>query len=370
MSEWLYLFSSNVRRQYEQDVIDLLAYPKFARFRFRYEEKYVDPTIRDRWRSDSLAQETRVVVNFSIQEPNRYHNAAFVPVRVGMVQKSGVEGSIYYIDFSLEEYIELAPCPESPKKDSDKDLRRLVVRAYSDHIRDEVLPNRTPDTLIEHPLSAALGVWPAEATQPTEAPLLSWETRMSDEPSVWEGLVTTLYGTLSFRGDVFVRFVSLSLQGGKEIEIERGVFPLTGGTTYELELSHFRPTELPSGTSYTISTDRDLIKPIGREHIAIESRYDKITIPLHASRVDAIRDTTIVVEPREGSSGAKITLLARIERDVGRTVAAASGTAFALLLIALPALLPDSVSTELKTVLAGSGILIGAFLAAFGLKTA
>ena len=369
MSEWLYLFSSNVRRQYEQDVIDLLSYPKFAGFRFRYEEKYVDPEIRDRWSDDSLAHETRVVVIFSIQEPNGYHKAAFLPVRVGTVQQSGVEGSIYYIDFSLEEYVELASVEASEKND-DKDLRRRVVRAFSDYLRDSVLLNRTPDALVEHPLSAAPGIWPAEANHPTEAPSLSWETRMSDEPSAWESLVKALGGTLSFRDDVFIRFVSLSPQGDREIEIEGGVFPLTGGTTYELELSHYRPTALPSGTSYTISTDHDLIRPIGREHLAIESRYDRITIPLHASRVDGKRDTSIVVEPSEGSSGARIRLVVRIERDFGRTVVAASGTALALLLIALPALLPDTASSELRTALAGGGILLGSFLAAFGLKTA
>ena len=57
-SQTLVLFSSNIRPQYEQDIIDVLAGPQDQLFRFRYSEDIVDSTIREKWEMNTLKDET------------------------------------------------------------------------------------------------------------------------------------------------------------------------------------------------------------------------------------------------------------------------------------------------------------------------
>src|SRR5262245_42118338 len=96
----LCLFSSNIRPQYEQDIIDVAAAPRGHIFRFRYEIKYVADTVRDEWESNKLI-ERNVLVVYSIQQPQGYHPPAFVPIRKGRVVRTRRDGSVFYIDFRL-----------------------------------------------------------------------------------------------------------------------------------------------------------------------------------------------------------------------------------------------------------------------------
>jgi len=97
------LFSSNIRPQYEQDIIDLAAAPSGHIFRFRYESKYIADEIRDNWESNSLADE-EVLAIYSIQQPQSYHPPAFIPIRWGKVVRTRSDGSVFYIDFRLGDY--------------------------------------------------------------------------------------------------------------------------------------------------------------------------------------------------------------------------------------------------------------------------
>ena len=117
---WLYLFSSNIRPLYEQDVIDLLAAPAGSIYRFRYELKYLgsdvpdglagipgDASLPDLWEANQLVN-VNVIALYSIQQPESYHRAAFIPIRSGTVRETGADGAIHWIDFEVGDY---ALCP-------------------------------------------------------------------------------------------------------------------------------------------------------------------------------------------------------------------------------------------------------------------
>src|SRR3954452_5601479 len=105
---WLYLFSSNQSPRYAQDVIDLLAYPEGSHYTFRYDAKYVegfDPahphtpvpgTTLDSWsdlKRTTKKAGAKVIVIFSIQQAAKFHDPAFLPVRLGEVVETDTIGT-------------------------------------------------------------------------------------------------------------------------------------------------------------------------------------------------------------------------------------------------------------------------------------
>jgi hypothetical protein len=71
--DWLHLFTSTIRPLYISDALDLLATPVGSIVRFRYEQKYVAPSLRERWETKCALIGTRVLVHFAIQHPAEYH---------------------------------------------------------------------------------------------------------------------------------------------------------------------------------------------------------------------------------------------------------------------------------------------------------
>src|SRR5579884_2810222 len=87
---WLWLFSSNSRALYSQDVSNVAGLPKGAYYQFRYREQWLGNLAAAEWRQ--LEGKTAVVV-FSFQHSAHLHPAAFVPIRMVKVVSSGAEGS-------------------------------------------------------------------------------------------------------------------------------------------------------------------------------------------------------------------------------------------------------------------------------------
>src|SRR6202043_237644 len=79
----LYLYSSNIRPLYEQDILDLLASPHNLLYQFRYEARYVETNTRAEWLS--LAGKT-ALIHFSLQQEAKFHEPAFIPVRLVTVE--------------------------------------------------------------------------------------------------------------------------------------------------------------------------------------------------------------------------------------------------------------------------------------------
>src|SRR4051812_9621443 len=98
----LYLFSSNIRPLYVQDILDVLAAPRGQRHQFRYEEQYVAANIR----TGTFKGATALVL-FAIQQEAQYHEPAFIPARKAEIVTVGQRAGIYVIDFVVGDYIAL-----------------------------------------------------------------------------------------------------------------------------------------------------------------------------------------------------------------------------------------------------------------------
>lgn len=349
-SPLLYLFSSNIRPLYEQDILDVVAAPAGGLYQFRYERRWVDPVGRERWLS--LPQGTPVLVHFSLQQPARYHDPVFFPVRRGTVKRTFAQGETLFVEFLLGDLVAL---PEPAKGESGRPDFAAETHAYRSYLERKEAPR---------PYSFSAGLGPNILSAP-ESPL----DLSSDQVTLFERTTKYLQPTLSFSDARFLRFLCLGPRG-KQLDLAPdadGVFSLEGGTTYTLELFHHQPVEVTSEDSFTVSVDGGIIRIIGRAGFDIGSRYDRIAIAFHAAQSDKYeaRETVLVIEPTEGVKGPQLRLHLRVEPPSTKLLAGSVLSTAALAVLGSASLLP--VSTALKAVLIVTAVVTIAALSFFGL---
>jgi hypothetical protein len=116
----LYLYSSNIRPLYEQDILDLLASPHNLPYQFRYESRYVEENTRAEWLGLTGKM---ALIHFSLQQEAKFHEPAFIPVRLATVQRAFHLGDIHVLELNLGAYVAL---PEPPPAEGEGNLAERV----------------------------------------------------------------------------------------------------------------------------------------------------------------------------------------------------------------------------------------------------
>ena len=336
--EWLYLFSSNSSALYEQDILNALAAPAGSLQTFRYDELVLEAETKKRW---SDLPGTPVLVLFSIQQEARYFEPAFIPVRRGIVAATDQVGSRFFIDFRVDTYLSLL---EPPSDDSEK---------YGERVTQFTKEIETRVREVPYSASASLG-----------EPLAASE---EDENLLFERTAEYLARTDSFREARFVRFLRIAEVGAKPEEGLRVQGPETGfelraGHTYTLDLLHSQREELSSRESFTVSTDGAVLQIVGRAGFDIASRYDRVTIQLHATQGQTIeqRSTIVVVEPVSPIHGPRIEIPITVKPNRSRLGAISAAQTAALILVALPAVFTAwPLGLKLLSAIVGAGAAAG-----------
>lgn len=341
--DWLFLFSSNQSPLYAQDIIDVLAAPRGAHYTFRYDDDYVEPETRSRW--DAL-DDTPVVVLFSIQQKAGYHDPAFIPIRKGRVVRTEVIGSRYFVTFELGSIVSL---PE-PGDGKPEDYRQRV-RRFTKFVAEY-------------------------AWEPPYGSSASLGGRFRTDPAIWQGdgdqeilferTADYLALTDSFRAARFLRFLGLK-PTGKDVNTlsVRGddpAFELEAGNTYDLQLLHAQRSEPAEPEPFEVVADGTAVGVIGRSGFDIASRYDRITLRIHAAGSTGLedRETILAVRPGAGVQGPRINLRLRIKARRGRAIGVASAQSAALIAVALAgALTPLAIEVRITMAVAGAIIAAG-----------
>jgi hypothetical protein len=321
----LFLFASNLRPRYEQDIRDILALPQGMLWHLRYLRHYVSPEAQKAW--ETLSGQT-VLVNYSLQQAAQYHDAAFVPVRLGRVSSTSVEGNFWFVQFTLEDYISL------PQPTGDGTMSSWV-RTYGQYLRRKG---------IEIPYSYWVSVGDS-IIEDESAPI----DTQSDPTSLFERTTTYLHATSSFEATCFARFLRLTTRAAHansdEIPFEPATqsFRLVAGHSYDLQLLFSQPGEVMRAR-YSIDVDNTVIYALGRPELEIASRYDLLTIRLHAplSEGHETKEALLTLEPQPGTTGPRLRLPLKVRPSQGRTWATALGTVLALVTLGSPAFISNS----------------------------
>lgn len=129
----LYLYSSNARPLYEQDILDVLAAPTRMPLQFRYKARCVERDTRTKW-ANLTGQ--KALINFSLQQEAEFHDPAFIPIRLATVTRAFHLGEIYIIQLTLGEYVSLL----EPRQGNDKAGLAGPVRRYIEFLSQYNVP--------------------------------------------------------------------------------------------------------------------------------------------------------------------------------------------------------------------------------------
>jgi len=360
-AEILYLYSSNIRPLYEQDILDLLAAPRGTLYRFRYlGTKYLSPGLLEKDQAvlrQSLVSQ-RSVVHFALQQEAQYHQAAFIPVREGAVRRVESVGDIKVIEFELGAYLALKK-PAPKQEGTREDPAGRQVRDYADWLAKHNVPR---------PYDSWAGTGP-DAT--IESTLMHDD---KDEQVLFDQTAWYLSRTESFRGARFLRVRRIYRLGsehsiGEAIEAVDGTFTLEAGATYGIEVIHSQPSDVHSREVFDVSADNALLRVVGKPTLEIASRYDVLTLPVHAVDLptNERRETVLTIQPSIGIKGPRVELRLRVVRPAYRTATAVGGSAATALLLGLPTLLPG-LPIEIKVFCVFLAAALGALLVNFGLR--
>lgn len=349
---WLYLFSSNSSPHYEQDVLNVLALPGGSRYTFAYDARHVQQGALEHWLE---LTGRRVVVLYALQQEAEYLPAALIPIRLGTVLSTRSTGSHRYVEFQLEEY---AALPAIPPKQRPGPL----VRALSTYFAG----------LSETPYDAWASIGdPIPAAGAAEVP---WDPG-ADTAHRFERIVAYLEHTVSFKRARFFRFGHLTERGAPDVMELTGdppAFHVQSGRTYELLLVQYQGTRrITDRAFFSVGADGSVLEVIGQPVFEIASRYDEISVPLHALEQSTYgtRETVLRIDPAEGApAGPRIELRFRVDAPLKGAITKATLSTMALVAIGLPAVLGAAQFNLWKVLLIGTGALITAYLQVFGLQ--
>jgi hypothetical protein len=317
----LYLFSSNSRPLYEQDVLNLLAAPIGYAYSFRYRRRWVAENLRPDWEANSLVGR-RVLVHFSLQQPNQYLPTVLVPFRVGTVARTSVDaGDILMIQFSVGSDVVLTMPPAG-----SPDEHRSVASAVSTYANELILAG----------IQAPPNAWAsrgADLSQDSGSSL----SIAANEGAAFAQTVRILGGTSTYRDARFYRISGVS-RGGTEPQKPDFVtydpaegYRLTSRETYQLGVLQSQAVENAPVAGFTIDVTESVGRVVGPSRFEISSLYDVIPVSLMSADVGAEvnrRSGVIEITPEDSVKGPRLTLRANVGIDRGKkAVAAGAGVA-------------------------------------------
>lgn len=348
----LYLYSSNIRPLYEQDILDLLAAPAETHYQFRYDERYLNPQARDSWAS---LTGTPVLIHYSLQQRARYHDAVFIPVRRGTVVEARQFGRLHVLTFALGAYVSL---PAAKTDERGRTLYGEQVRAYTDYLRKQTLP--TP-----YEFSGGMD---RDIFQEQPSPL----DVTSSQADLFQRTAEYLGQTQSFQNSLFLRFAYLRGRGvdGENKTPSENRFLLRAGETYELAVAHNQPRDVTTTASYVISAEEGVLRILGRSSFEIASPYDLIPIVFQALAPTTLeaRETVLQIEPAGAASGPRMRINLRVEPPIDKALAAAVATGVGAALVAIPSLSVALDGWKILSVALGAACLV--LVAATGFRRA
>ncbi len=263
--EVLYLFSSNYRGRYLQDVLNVLCLPPGFVYHFRYERKWVDAEI---WRSvdkeESLPIKVCVIFVDRHGEREPYREPVFHPVRAGERIKVELDGDVLHVYFRLKEYARY-------DKDHESDFQNLI--------KDRLPAHKRPLTVY-----ACMGHLLPDFYSGSEVLARDWQDIVSVVAQA-----RCLEGAIFWRMDHPVKRKKNKVELSKLSDIVhlRMGYEFDANSYYTIPISFFRPdepTQCPDTVSLRVKMDSDLFLTSQPALLEANVRYDKLWIDLSTKR--------------------------------------------------------------------------------------
>jgi hypothetical protein len=336
--QWLYLFTSSIRELYIADAINLLAAPKGALYRFRYEGKYLDNDTREQWDGEGLVDK-QVAINFSLQHPAEFHPAMFIPLRTGEVASTEVEGEAYIVYFRLGQYLPLNDQPDwEPKQ------RKDPVQEYTEGLKKLLGAQHHPDDRIH----ATLGAPPHGLVSPAD-----------DSGKGFAAVVRFLTPCLYFSPRIYWRIAHIT-EGATGVIVgldSGGSLSLTAGKEYTVHLAHYQYQAPVAEILLRVEVPK-AVDLVGSDKIAILSRYDLMPIRLFPPFRDDVVTGELAISTEAPSKGPDVRLPVIVAPPLQQAFTGPLLAVGGTIALALPAVFASDELLLLRVGLAIGGALI------------
>jgi hypothetical protein len=345
------LFSSNIRKLYEQDILNLTAVPNGSRYRLRYKLNYVDEPLRTKW--GTWLEGSPALVVYSLQQLKDYQDPAYFPIRLARVVRAYVESAdVCVVDLEVGRSASLLP--PSVASNHSKNVRDLS--AYlAGHAN-------TPHAGIS---ASLIDVKPGDGWEYLEV-----AKDESADLALFQRTGQYLSGVVSLRDVAFYRVVGVfdrhDWAKGSRIPIapdpSTGAISLKPSTAYVLAIFLEQPDGSALSGSFEVKADHDIIRFAGRSSFDVASRYDLVTLDLHTPQLgeESERTGSLSITPVATTHGPEVQIPIRLAVTPGKTVATLGLSVVGLALVGLPALWTDLADGLKAIVLVGGAVLTGA----------
>ncbi|MFF4827961.1 hypothetical protein ACFY20_34240 [Streptomyces sp. NPDC001312] len=327
------LLSSNLRRRYSEDILTALALPRGATIQFRYEAKYVAPSLQQKVAGGSIIG-ARALLGF-IADADSPTNAFLLPVRIAEVVAAECVAEVFLFRLRVTDHVDL----------DDYSLSRPEINAES---------RRAIDKIIEGNAGA---YFPAVLKFPA-LPIRTGE----DPAQLWISVARRLALHPTFENSYFMRVdqpVHLTSATSFAFEPD-GRLSLSDQQPARLPVSFYsqRYAETPKIT-LTCDTDGSFLRVSSDPSHDVALRYDSTEFWLQpdAASFDALTHVTIRLGPQEAgnTSVAAIRLPVIIKHSRIRLFSRVAISALGAILVATPAILGPTSSLALRILLAVTG---------------
>ncbi len=315
------MYITDARDQHIRNVLTSSALPIGSHNRYRYDRRWIEPHLWQRWERDDLTGD-RVLISYLQGNTGNLEDAQAVPVRYGRVVRSEVKGSFGVLDVALEDFTKAIVPPEL-KAAADSDLMTI----------DQPRNGRF---VIDH-----------EVGRPDDA----------RDVAGWQSTVSALGRMDTFRDSSFIFVEQLSQPtGGRPIEVNPdGHFELQPKTLIELSMHVLMPRDRAPMHTYSVMTDSSLLRSAQPAQLHFGHRFSTERLLIQTPDKPQRALTYIYILPEPGTRGPEVRLLVDLREPASRRALAFAVPGSAAAVAASAGVLPAETPLWLRFVMVAAG---------------
>ena len=238
--------SSGASPRYRQDILRALAMPHGASLQFRYQSKWIAPSVLEKIKNAKVGNSPALIAYIDQTVPGQ--TPELIPCRFATISEASVHGTTVSLVLNLKE-IALAS----------------NLQAFNAEMQTQcsgTLPSWQSGSLVGH-------YWLEVLPGPTT---LTASENISD----WEAVVTQLgaHKEFSNEGGFYAVLGMSRLESDKTAQLKKGRYELASGTEYELRIYHYSPGSGPLNTRLTLATSSPWLVFTTNPLLMLDSRYD------------------------------------------------------------------------------------------------
>lgn len=252
------LLSSGARPEYLRDVCRALALPTGALFQFRYDLKWVSPSVREALDAKRIGRESEILLCYVDQSAGDA-DLVVIPLRLARIQETLLHGSSCSVLFEVGDIV-CATNLKAMNQTIRMDPAAAVVR------RKDIgqLEGFYWCQLTSDPLTWQVG---------TER-VLEQSSDLESRLNIWEQVVRQLAPRSDFQSiRLFYHIVRLRrVEGSVDVTAVAGAFPIKSKANYEIQIFHYHPTQEANHTLVFQAASNWLALQTNPE-LTIQTRY-------------------------------------------------------------------------------------------------